>query len=128
MNKKIKFKTKEIHSNLFLQSSRQTGTYALYYNARESLQKRNTPLVGVVQTVLQKSIMLRILADRMIKRLPHGRYLRRAHEASEFHQQIFVTSKKRKKTPTTKQNKTKKFTCSLILWMREVLHCWHRRM
>jgi len=75
MNKKIKFKTKEIHSNLFLQSSRQTGTYALYYNARESLQKRNTPLVGVVQTVLQKSIMLRILADRMIKRLPHDRYL-----------------------------------------------------
>jgi hypothetical protein len=54
--------------------------------------------------------MLKILADKMIKRLPHDRYLRRAHEASEFHQQIFVTSKKKKKTttPTTKQNKNKK--------------------
>jgi hypothetical protein len=43
----------------------------------------------------------------MIKRLPHDRYLRRAHEASEFHQQIFVTSKKKKKNTNnkTKQNK-----------------------
>lgn len=62
-------------------------------------------------TVLQKSIMLRILADRMIKRLPHDRYLRRAHEASEVHQQIFVTSKK-KTTPTTKQNKKILPACS----------------
>jgi hypothetical protein len=41
----------------------------------------------------------------MIKRLPHDRYLRRAHEASEFHQQIFVTSKK--KEQHQQQNKTK---------------------
>ncbi len=51
--------------------------------------------------------MLKILADKMIKRLPHDRYLRRAHEASEFHQQIFVTSKKKKKQQHQQQNKTK---------------------
>jgi hypothetical protein len=43
----------------------------------------------------------------MIKRLAHDRYLRRAHEASEFHQQIFVTSKKKKTTTPTTKTKTK---------------------
>jgi hypothetical protein len=41
----------------------------------------------------------------MIKRLPHDRYLCRAHEASEFHQKKIVTSKK-KQQQHQQQNKT----------------------